>query len=297
MPAPSRHARRERDSTITDEQQLQPPIHPKFGPLIETRLRVLTWNLWGRGGPWETRLAGIGATLRAQQPDVVALQEVWEEEGGRAQASVLAEALGFHQVWASRYAIDGVAIGNAILSRWPILESETRPLPAPPERDELRNVTLARVDGPRGKFRIYTTHLNWRFDQSDVRQEQVRSVARFIAETGGDQYPPILTGDFNAVPDSDEIRMLTGRRAVGVPGLVFHDAWEAGGDGGPGFTWTNANPWARQDLEPDRRIDYVLVGWPGKGGAGHVTSCRLVGEPVGGVYPSDHLGVVADLRY
>jgi endonuclease/exonuclease/phosphatase family metal-dependent hydrolase len=281
-----------------DRVTIAQQVHPKFGPLIETRLRVITWNLWGRGGPWNERLAGITSTLVAAQPDVVALQEVWAEEGGRSQADLLAAALGFGRIWARRYAIDGVAVGNAILSRWPITESEVRSLPArPPELEELRNVIRAAVDGPRGRLVVYTTHLNWRFDQSVVRQEQVRFVARFIAESREDGCPPILTGDFNAVPDSDEIRMLTGRMALAVPGLVFHDAWEAAGDGGAGFTWTNANPWARQDLEPDRRIDYVFTGWPKKGGAGHVTSCRLIGAAIDGNFPSDHYGVLAELRY
>ena len=272
-------------------------VHPRFGPLIETRLRVLTWNLWGRSGPWEDRLAAIAATLADAQPDVVGLQEVWAEERGWSQAAHLAAGLGFHHVYASRYAIDGVAVGNAILSRWPIARCEIRALPAPPELEELRNVVGAEIDGPRGRIWVYTTHVNWRFDQSDVRQEQSREIARFVAEATGGEYPPILLGDLNAPPDSDEVRMLTGRAAVPVPGLVFHDAWEVRGDGGPGFTWTNANAWARGDLEPDRRIDYVLVGWPARGGAGHVTSCRLVGEPSGGLDPSDHLGVLAELRY
>jgi endonuclease/exonuclease/phosphatase family metal-dependent hydrolase len=268
----------------------------KFGPLIDTRLRVVTWNVWGRGDPWEARLGAISATLVALAPDLIALQEVWEE-GGSNQAAVLAAELGFHHVYASRYAIDGVAIGNAILSRWPIVHHEVRPLPAPVELEELRNVIRANVDGPRGPIEFFSTHLNWRFDQSHVRQEQVRMVARFVSETERRAVPPILAGDFNAVPDSDEIRMLTGRTAVPVPGLVFHDAWEAAGNVEPGFTWSNGNPYARLDLEPDRRIDYVFVGWPKRGGGGQVLSCRMVGEPVAGVHPSDHLGVVAELRY
>jgi endonuclease/exonuclease/phosphatase family metal-dependent hydrolase len=92
--------------------------------------------------------------------------------------------------------------------------------------------------------------------------------------------------------------MLTGRTDVPVPKLVFQDAWEVAGDRSPGHTWSNANPHARRDLEPDRRIDYVLVGWPKQGGAGQVVDCRVVGaDPVGGVVPSDHYAVVADLRY
>jgi endonuclease/exonuclease/phosphatase family metal-dependent hydrolase len=277
---------------VTDDE----PIHPRFGPLIETRLRMLTWNLWGRGGPWEARLEAIVATLQAVQPDVALLQEVWEL-GKRNQGAVLADRLGFHSAFEGRPTADGVWVGNAVLSRWPIGSYEARPLPAPPELNELRNVVCARITGPRGPLDVYSTHLNWKSDQSAVRQEQVRALARCVADTATGGFPPILAGDFNAAPDSDEIRMLTGRTVVPVPGLVFYDAWEVAGDGSAGFTWRNENPWARPDLEPDRRIDYVFVGVPRRGGAGHVVASRLVGQPVGGLHPSDHLGVLAELRY
>ena len=64
------------------------------------------------------------------------------------------------------------------------------------------------------------------------------------------------------------------------------------------MTWSNDNPYAALDLEPSRRIDYVFAGWPKQGGRGHVVSARVVGaEPVDGVMPSDHYGVLAELRY
>jgi endonuclease/exonuclease/phosphatase family metal-dependent hydrolase len=107
-----------------------------------------------------------------------------------------------------------------------------------------------------------------------------------------------VAGDFNAPPDSDEVRMLTGRTATPVPRLVFHDAWEVAGGPDLGYTWSNRNPHARVDLEPDRRIDYVFVGWPKAGGAGNVVGVQVVGQdPVGEVVPSDHYAVLAELRY
>jgi hypothetical protein len=30
-----------------------------YGPLIETTLRVITWNVWGRHGPWAEREPAI----------------------------------------------------------------------------------------------------------------------------------------------------------------------------------------------------------------------------------------------
>lgn len=275
-----------------------------YGPLIDTRLRVLTWNLWHRFGPWEARRPSIAATLARLDADVICLQEVWADETV-GFAEELATGLGFHQAYGSRLEVGGVRFGNAVLSRWPITTTDVLALPATETTEELRTCVRADIDGPRGALQVFSTHLNWRFDQSDVRQDQVRSICAFIDAAkpdGGRTYPPILAGDFNADPDSDEIRMLSGRAATPVPKLVFHDAWEVAGQASSssanGATWSNDNPYARLDLEPDRRIDYVFVGWPKAGGAGHVTACRVEGlEPVDGVVPSDHLAVLAELRY
>jgi endonuclease/exonuclease/phosphatase family metal-dependent hydrolase len=266
---------------------------------IETRLRVMSWNLWWQFGPWEERLPAIAATLAAVDADVVALQEVWQD-GDRNEAAELAAGLGFEHVYASRLDLNGVLMGNAVLSRWPIASHDSQQLPAPPDANELRTVVRADVDGPRGRLQIFSTHLNWRFDQSNVRQQQVTAIAKFVHESPLRTYPPVLCGDFNAVPDSDEIRMLTGRMRLPVPKLVFHDSWEAAIEraDGPGFTWSNDNPFAKEDLEPNRRIDYVFVGWPKSEGAGHVLRSEVVGtEPVDGCQPSDHYGVMAELRY
>ena len=95
-----------------------------------------------------------------------------------------------------------------------------------------------------------------------------------------------------------DLRIATAdaRFAVPVAKLVFIDGWRAGGTG-PGITWDNRNPFAATDHEPDRRIDYVFVGYPRDGGRGQVVRAELVGTaPVDGVWPSDHFGVVADLR-
>ena len=105
-------------------------------------------------------------------------------------------------------------------------------------------------------------------------------------------------GDFNAVPESDEIRLLTGLKEPPVPYQVFYDAWQVANAHDPGYTWHRGNPYTAAALEPDRRLDYVFVGRPTGVGVGHVKSCRLVGtEAVDGVFPSDHYGVLAEIRY
>jgi hypothetical protein len=98
---------------------------------------------------------------------------------------------------------------------------------------------------------------------------------------------------------SDEVRMLTGLAAVPVPGVTFRDAWPTAGVGGSGATVGPRNPYCAAALEPDARIDYVLVGWPKVGGAGQVLRTAVAGDLAGddGLFGSDHFAVVAELRY
>jgi endonuclease/exonuclease/phosphatase family metal-dependent hydrolase len=153
--------------------------------------------------------------------------------------------------------------------------------------------------GPRGPLPVFCTHLNWQHDHSHIRQLQVAALAAFVAGFGSGGFSALVCGDFNAEPTSDEIRMMTGQARCPVPGVVFRDAWRQAGDGGAGFTWSNVNPYAAAELEPSSRIDYVFVAPPDKKtGAGHVVACAVMGDqPVGGVWPSDHFGLIADLRY
>jgi endonuclease/exonuclease/phosphatase family metal-dependent hydrolase len=280
---------------MSGEREMPEELVSAYGTLIESRLRVLSWNLWARFGPWEARQPAILATIAALDPDIACLQEAWSAPES-SMAALVAERLGFQHAYSCND--EGpVHSGNAIVSRWPILRTSWRPLPAEGEPDERRTVLFAEIDGPRGAIQVFCTHLNWRFDHSAVRQAQVRLIGGFVDECRPRDYPPILTGDMNAAPDSDEIRILTGRTAVAAPKLVFHDAWEVAGEG-PGMTWSNDNPYAALDLEPTRRIDYVFAGWPKGGGRGHIVRAEVIGrDPIGGVVPSDHYGVVAELRY
>lgn len=264
------------------------------------RLRVATWNLWWHFGPWEARQPAIRETMKAVDADVWCIQEVFRGRDAGDQAEELAEALGgYHVAHGSRFDSDrfSESIGNAVLSRHPIRDWEIRALSAPMGLDELRLVVRADIEAPGHLVEVFSTHLNYRLDQSHVRQEQVREICTFVDETTARRtFPPIVCGDFNADPGAEEIRMMTGLTSVPVPKLVFIDAWRAGGTG-EGSTWDNRNAHAVQDYEPNRRIDYVLVGYPREAGIGQVVEARLVGdEPVGGVWPSDHFGVVADIR-
>jgi hypothetical protein len=70
------------------------PLAP-YGPVIESTVRVLTWNVWGRfGADWEGRQAGLEAAVAAAAPDLVCLTESWRQ-AGVTQAGLVAGGWGW----------------------------------------------------------------------------------------------------------------------------------------------------------------------------------------------------------
>ena len=214
---------------------------------------------------------------------------------------MLAGQLGYRAVSTSPRFYDGVSFDNAVLSRLPILASESKVLPGPDGNPGHRQVLRADLAGPGGPIPVYTLHLDYRYDASALRSAQVAAVARFVAERRDDPevgFPPVLAGDLNAVPGSDEVRSLTGLARVPVPGLVFQDAWEQCG-AGEGHTWDAANPYLADAAWPGPGPGHedVVEPAPRPRPVGNVMACRLAATaPVDGVQPSDHYAVVADLQ-
>jgi endonuclease/exonuclease/phosphatase family metal-dependent hydrolase len=224
---------------------------------------------------------------------------VWASDGGVDQVEELALALGMSYGRTPSTYWQGYSFGNAILSRWPILEIENHALPGKSGAPGHRSLLLASIAAPFGALTVGCTHVDYLFDQSDLRLRQLRAVAEICAAARHDtenSFPIVLCGDLNAVPDSDEIRALTGRTAPLSPGLVFQDCWELAGEGS-GHTWSSRNPYLADATWPNRRLDYIMVSWPRPKGLGKPLAIELVGTgAVEGVVPSDHYGVLATLR-
>ncbi|HLK11401.1 MAG TPA: endonuclease/exonuclease/phosphatase family protein [Candidatus Binatia bacterium] len=267
------------------------------------RLRVLTFNCWNVSAPFEDRMAVARAAVAALDPDVVALQEIVVRADGFDQSALVLGDLGWARVFGPAYCWDdagmprfdagaGAGFGNVIAARWPIRRSAVRRLPGL-DGEEPHAALAALVEAPDGLLPVFTTHLDWEYDHGFVRERQVLALASLVREWApGATLPPIVAGDLNAEPDSTEVRFLRGLASLEGRSIHLQDAWLAAGDGGPGFTWDNRNPYAAYAGEPDRRIDYVLVGLPAR-----VEAAALAFDaPTRGVLASDHFGVVADVR-
>jgi endonuclease/exonuclease/phosphatase family metal-dependent hydrolase len=272
--------------------------------MSDATLRVLTLNCWNVSEPFDRRMALIRAEVERVRPDLIGMQEVVVRRDGFDQGAVMLEGLGYERVfgpafrWNDAGALlppdaDGDAFGNLIASRWPVVGRTVHVLPCLDD-GEHRSACAALVSTPAGILPFVTTHFNWRPEDGSSREQQALSVAAFVAEWArAAALPPILVGDLNAESDSREIRFLCGGLALEGRRASFRDAWRVAGDGQPGLTWDNRNRFAAYAGEPDRRIDYILVG-PGRG---TIDAVRLaMNRARDGVFPSDHFGVVADVR-
>lgn len=275
-------------------------------PLPPATIRAVTLNLWGEQGPLARRLELCQAHLRTLRPDVLCLQEVREIPGTLENtAATLARALEMHWVFAEALPWGGGVEGLAILSRVPIVKSAHRELPHATS-SERRVVLHAELDFAGVRVAAFTTHLNYRMTHGIEREAQVAAVDEFITATTATITPApavtLLLGDFNATPDSDEIRFLRGLHTLAGRRTYYQDAFLAHSDRerDAGLTWSRRNPYTQRlrFLQTDRRLDYIFAGAPARNGRGIVHSCRVVLDEgdADGVFPSDHFGVLAELQ-
>lgn len=271
-------------------------------------LRVLTLNCWNVSEPFEARMALIRRGIEALAPDIIGLQEIIVRRDGFDQGAMLLRDLGYHWVFGPASRWDGNAVlrswsqggdafGNVIATRWPIRRSAVRPLPGSETKEE-RSALAVHIDAPGGLVPVITTHFNWKYDHGYIRERQALALSDFALEWGGGVLMPVIVmGDLNADPDATEVRFLCGLQSLAGRSVYFQDAWRVAGDSSPGFTWDNRNGFAAFMHEPNRRIDYILVGLPDSSGRGSVESVRVVlNESHHDVFPSDHFGVLAEVR-
>jgi endonuclease/exonuclease/phosphatase family metal-dependent hydrolase len=276
-------------------------------------LRVVTLNFWGTEPPLDRRIALAVRQLRALDPDVVCMQEV-KPHAGATTAHVIAQQLGMN----AHYAVATTwgpgehgqqhagEEGLALVTKMPLVEHRVLALPDPHPSDS-RILLSGRVPTAGGPIWIHTTHLHYRLDDGVAREHQVEAIDAAIRACGRGNHdaPQILCGDFNATPDSDEIRFLRGLTTLAGRRTHFQDAWlRVHGDGiasagGGGITWSSENELTRplRSLDIDRRIDYVFVTSRKKDGRATVHDCRIVlTERDDGICASDHYALCTDVQ-
>jgi endonuclease/exonuclease/phosphatase family metal-dependent hydrolase len=170
------------------------------------KIKVLSWNIWrGKNFP------EVIEFLKKEQPDLIGLQEVLEDE---EHTEKLAKELGFYYFFGKAFTTDRhetvFTLGNAVLSRFPILESRIIMLSGLEDYQrssatEPRNVTLIKVRVKDQELTFATTHLAHSLDNvpSELRTKQTKNLMKEV-----DKESLILCGDFNSLPDDPAIKLL-----------------------------------------------------------------------------------------
>lgn len=276
--------------------------------------RVVTLNAASLLEPgWPERRVEQAAWLDELDADVVCLQEVWESDESPCSAAWLVEHTAADWHWTfggfsfppELGSPPDLRFGSAILSRWPIEDRKLIALPVDDRDgvDAFHRLQLELLHVVTAGTHVFSTHLAPPPSQAYHRRRQVLAIddaIRAAEAARPSTLPAILCGDFNAEPDSDEIRFLSSLATIDGRSTYYQDAWRAAAKEGFGFTGDpRTNPLCATLNLPPKRIDYVFVGDPfGRQGAGVVKRVELAfDQPRTGVLASDHYGLVVDIGW
>jgi endonuclease/exonuclease/phosphatase family metal-dependent hydrolase len=168
---------------------------------FDGQLKAATWNI-AFAEDIERSIATLRDTQELQQADVVMLQEM-DETGTEA----IARALGYNYVYypASVHSRHGKNFGNAVLSRWPIVDSAKIILPHKnPSNDQIRIATRATIDVGGHQIPVYSVHTETFWLGPQQRKDQIAAVAGEAEMMLSQEVDhAIIGGDFNTLtPDS-----------------------------------------------------------------------------------------------
>jgi len=183
------------------------------------QVRVLCYNIrHGRGMDGRIDLERTARVIKSVQPDLVAVLEIdraTRRSAGVDQVAELARLTGMTYYFGKCRDYQGGEFGQAVLSKWP-LTNEVLPLPGSPEFGA-RILQINRVQPPSGipDLMFLSTHLSHGVSPAD-RLAQIEFINQWLQTQSPDTLA-ILTGDFNATPESEELqRLLPHWRDVGA---------------------------------------------------------------------------------
>ncbi len=256
-------------------------------------------------GPIFDRIAHGIAEL---DPDIVCLQEVGEWPGtksdsrgefefGSSDSNMVHQVLSRLPDHRYEYTMDwshfawGVWLeGSAILSKYPLVYSESRfisrPDTIPHSNDwKSRNVPMAKLEVPgAGEISVFSVHAGWWDDPDEPFDEQYGRLLGWVEDVSASSAVTILCGDFNVAAGSAGYEFMlegtgfTDQYAIANPEGFLDATIGAGADG-----------WEESDKA--QRIDYVLMN---EDSPLEATRARRVFTKREFGRVSDHIGVLVE---
>ncbi|MBO5220067.1 MAG: endonuclease/exonuclease/phosphatase family protein, partial [Clostridia bacterium] len=176
----------------------------------------------------------------------------------------LAAMLNMHVYFGRSVMIGGSSpYGNAVLSKYPILEAKVIDIPDPVGQKHVEHRTLTRavIDAPEGRIAVYATH----FGLSAPEHEH--AVSTTLAALANEPLPFVLMGDLNMTPDNPLIAAMN-ETLCGTDDLL-------------------AGQLTFPSEAADRKIDYIFTSKTVR-----VTAAQVIPKMA-----SDHFPIIAEIEY
>lgn len=178
-------------------------------------IKVMSYNVHHCNPPAKPGLidiAAIAAVINEAKPDLVGLQEI-DVNTGRSgktinQAAELARLTGMNYHFGKAIDHDGGEYGVAILSKYPISDARIFPLTSLADlKGEPRILLTAKIKLPSGRMILLAnTHLDAQKSPAN-RMAQIKDINTIATK---EKLPFLITGDFNAYPESEVIKTMEG---------------------------------------------------------------------------------------
>lgn len=184
-------------------------------------------------------LPAMAEAIRGENPDIVVLNEVCGLGDGSvryrtAQAEAIAACLGYHCFFGRSIMEQGKnPYGNAVLSRYPIVEAAVIPIPDAKPGIESRTITRCVIDIEGTPFVVFGSHFGL------CAEEHRAAVATVLQVTAAETLPFAFMGDLNMTPDDPNLAPL-------FEALASKDTTPDGAFSFPSH-------------DPDCRIDYIFT--------------------------------------
>ena len=245
---------------------------------------VATLNLFNRDADWERRFPLVVEQMLELKPDVIGLQEI---DLMLDQGMWLARRVNAGLPDRPHYRIKHAASpgklasvhGIGTMARIECLEHEVLDLMT---FDRIAQRFVFQLDG--SPFVLVNTHLHHPIEATAERVEQLERLTAWL-DRDSRRLPTVVLGDFNSYVEEPAVAFMKER---------YRSAYETVHGKEPEWTWTTpVNKW---DNSPQGTLDYVYVLEQFEVlDAGLAFNKPSPEDPE--LYPSDHIGVWARLRW
>lgn len=202
------------------------------------KLTIMTFNIQ-HGKDYVKQvidLSLMAETIRGAEAEIISLNEVYE-----GQEKELGDLLGFHSYFARAIELKGRWFGNALLSKYPFLETNTIPIPDPITKDEpayYETRCLLRATFKDFPLTVFSSHFG-------LAKQEARNAVQTILENVTKE-KTVLMGDFNLIPTDDIIEPIM---------ELFLEVSQKGKNSKSLLNWKKSFP----SIDPNRRIDYIFT--------------------------------------